>query len=123
MPIYTYKHPDKEEYMDVMQKMNDRHVYIDDDGVEWRRIWSVPSLSVGLNLDADSSQQFVDKTEGWTTGDMWDYSGELSEKRKSKRGYDHIGEAQEKKRQGEIDYYKEKNREKRLKGAANPPPL
>ena len=27
MPIYVYKHPEKEEYIEVLQGMNDEHVY------------------------------------------------------------------------------------------------
>ena len=77
--------------------------FIDDKGVEWERVWTAPTTSIGLQNDADSSQQFVDKTKGWSVGDMWDYSKEMSEKRKDKRGHDHIGDAHEKKRQKKID--------------------
>ena len=33
---------------------------------------------------------------------MWDYSKELSEKRKDKRGYDQVEKAYEKKREAEV---------------------
>ena len=109
MPLYLFKNPEREEYVEVHQKMKDKHVFIDDRGIEWERVWTAPTTSIGLQNDADSSQQFVDKTKGWSVGDMWDYSKEMSEKRKSKRGYDHIGEAHEKKRQKEVDSRKPSN--------------
>ena len=34
MPIYVYRHPEKEEYREVFQGMNDEHVY-SKDGVEF----------------------------------------------------------------------------------------
>ena len=108
MPIYLFKNPDNEEYVEVHQKMAENHVFIDDKGVEWERVWTAPTTSIGLQADSDSHQQFVNKTAGWSVGDMWDYSKEMSEKRKSKRGYDHIGEAHEKKRQQKIDAKKVK---------------
>ena len=110
MPIYLFKNPEREESVEVHQKMTEKHVFIDDRGIEWERVWTAPTTSIGLQNDADSPQQFVDKTKGWTTGDMWDYSKEMSEKRKSKRGYDHIGEAHEKKRQKQIDSRKPSNK-------------
>ena len=87
MPIYLFKNPDREEYVEVHQKMTDQHVFIDDKGTEWERVWTAPSTSIGLQNDADSHQQFV-----------------------GKRGYDHIGEAHENKRQKEIDSRKPSNK-------------
>ena len=92
--------------------MTEPHVFVDDTGLEWQRVFTTPTTSIGLKADMDSSQQFVDKTKGWSTGDMWDYSAEMSDKRKSKRGYDHIGEAHDKKRQAKIDSYKKSNKKK-----------
>ncbi len=98
MPIYIFKNPNNDTHVEVHQKMSDPHVFIDNEGVEWERIWTSPTTSVGMSSDPDSSQQFVDKTKGWAAGDMWDYSKELSEKRKSKRGDDHVERAYEKKK-------------------------
>ena len=98
MPIYIYKHPEKNEHIEVVQKMSDFHIYIDYDGLEWERVFTTPTTSIGLRSDVDSERQFVDKTKGWTTGDMWDYSKELSEKRKAKRGDDHVERAYDKKK-------------------------
>ena len=82
--------------------MADEHVYLDDDELQWERVFTAPAtISLGLISDVDSSSQFVNKTEGWTTGEMWDYSKELSERRKDKRGDDHVERAHNKKRSSE----------------------
>ena len=103
MPLYIFKNPNANEYVEVVQKMSDDHVFVDDSGLEWERVWTVPAATMGMNSDPDSSSQFVDKTIGWSVGEMWDYSKELSEKRESKRGHDHVKHAHETKRQSEID--------------------
>ena len=112
MPIYVFQHPEHPIVIEVSQSMNEPHVYVDDEGTEWNRVWTVPETAMGLDVDADSSKQFARKTEGWSTGDMWDYSKELSEKRKSKRGEDHIGHKHHTDRQSKIDSYKKKNKDK-----------
>ena len=115
MPIYIYQHPETDEYIEVIQKMNDDHVFTDDAGVKWNRVWVTPNAAMDTNANPDSSRQFVDKTKEWSVGEMWDYSAELGEKRKSKRGYDHVGEEHHNKRESEINFYREKNRKKRQK--------
>ena len=101
MPIYIFKNPNAEQYVEVLQSMKDDHVFIDDNGLEWQRVWTAPTTSMGLNSDPDSSRQFVDKTKNWSVGEMWDYSRELSEKRKAKRGDDHVERAYDKKKSDE----------------------
>ena len=103
MPVYIFKNPNREEYVEVVQKMTDDHVFIDDSGVEWERVWTAPTTSIGLEADADSAGAFVRKTAGWNTGDMWDYSKELSEKRRSKRGYAHVKNEHESAREKKIN--------------------
>jgi hypothetical protein len=93
--------------------MKEPHVYIDADGVEWRRVWATPNASMGMNSDPDSASQFKDKTKNYSLGDMWDYSAELKEKRVSKRGHDHIGASHDKKRQSKIDSHKPTNKKKK----------
>ena len=39
MPLYTYEHPETEEQIDLIQSMNEEHVYIDSKGVEWKRVF------------------------------------------------------------------------------------
>ena len=51
MPIYIFKNPETNETIEVIQRMRDKHVYVDDNGVEWKRVW-VPST---INVDGTSS--------------------------------------------------------------------
>ena len=82
MPIYIYKNPKKEEYLEIVQGINEPHEYIKD-GIFWERQFSVPNMSVGSKIDPFSSRQFVEKTGNMrgNWGDMMDASKELSEKR------------------------------------------
>ena len=87
MPIYVYKHPEKEEYIEVLQGMNDKHKYEQDD-LEWERVFLAPNASIDSSVDPFNGRQFVDSTAAkkGTMGDMMDYSKELSEKRADKNG-------------------------------------
>ena len=87
MPIYVYKHPEKEEYIEVLQGMNDEHAY-EQDGLAWERVFLAPNASIDSDVDPFSGRQFVDTTAAkkGTMGDMMDYSKELSMKRASKNG-------------------------------------
>ena len=38
MPLYTYEHPETGETLDVVQGMNDEHVYVSEDGIKWNRV-------------------------------------------------------------------------------------
>ena len=87
MPIYVYKHPDDEEYREVLQGMNDEHVY-EEGGVEWKRVLTSPNVSIDNSIDPFDNQQFIDATynKKGTVGDMMDLSAELSAKRAEKAG-------------------------------------
>tara|TARA_Y100000401_G_scaffold48903_1_gene38034 strand:- start:4316 stop:4696 length:381 start_codon:yes stop_codon:yes gene_type:complete len=87
VPIYVYKHPEEELYEEVLQGMNDPHVF-SKDGVEWQRVFLSPNASISSNSDPFNSNAFLDKTANMkgTVGDMMDYSAELSEKRAEKSG-------------------------------------
>ena len=87
MPIYVYKHPEKEEYIEVLQGMNDEHVY-EQDGLAWERVFLAPNASIDSDVDPFNGRQFVDATAAkkGTMGDMLDYSKELSQKRASVNG-------------------------------------
>ena len=92
MPLYTYEHPETRETVDVLEKMNDIHIHIDKDGVEWRRIFHIPNASIDSQINPFDSKAFVDKTgagEG-KYGEMMDRSREMSQKRKDKLGYDPV---------------------------------
>ena len=85
MPVYIYKHPKKEEYIEVIQSMNEDHVYFDEDGLEWNREFTNPQLNCESNIDPFDNNAFIEKTGKMkgTYGDMIDLSSEMSEKRKS----------------------------------------
>jgi len=88
MPIYIYKSPNGEEYKEVVQTMAEDHVYFDSEGLEWKRVLTVPNASIDTSVDPYSSREFVEKTSNkkGTYGDMMDYSQELSHTRAEKNG-------------------------------------
>lgn len=88
MPIYIYKHPAKEEYTEVLQTMVEDHTHFDSDGLEWKRVFTVPNASIDTRIDPNNSTEFIRKTENknGTIGDMMDYSKELSHVRAEKNG-------------------------------------
>lgn len=88
MPIYIYKNPDTEEYKEVIQTMNEEHIYIDEFGLEWKRVFTVPHASIDTKDDAWDHNRFVEKTGKMkgTVGDALDYSAELSAKRAESNG-------------------------------------
>ena len=94
MPIYTYKHPEREDYIEVVQGMNDEHEYTDGSGTFWQRVFSVPQMSLDTQVDPYSENDYLKATENkkGTLGDMMDYSKELSQKRADKEGKDPIRE-------------------------------
>jgi len=68
--------------------MKDDHVYTDENGVAWDRVWVNPNTSIDTQIDPWSTKDFVDKTKnkGGTLGDLFDKSAELSRKRASENG-------------------------------------
>ena len=87
MPIYVYKHPQKEEYEEVLQGMNEEHIY-SKDGVEWERVFLAPNASISSDIDPFNANRYIEKTGKMkgTVGDMLDLSAELSEKRAAVNG-------------------------------------
>jgi hypothetical protein len=82
MPIYQYKNPETDEVIDVVQKMKDEHVYVDDNGLEWERVWMIPNASIDTHVDPFDSKKYLDSTrKNQSMGDMFDQARELSEKR------------------------------------------
>lgn len=92
MPLYTYEHPETGEMVELIQGMNDKHIHIDSDGVEWRRVFHIPQASIDSSIDPFSNQAFKEKTgqDKGTMGDIIDRSKEMSQRRKDKLGYDPI---------------------------------
>lgn len=57
MPTYIYEHPETKELIEVFQDMNAEHVYIDEKGIKWNRIFSPPTYSLkGSPLDFRSEK-------------------------------------------------------------------
>ena len=119
MPIYIYKHPDKEEYTEVFQGMNDEHNHFDEDGLEWKRIFTTPGMTIDTQVDPYSSSDYI-KTTGSKKGtveDLQKLSKELSQMRAQKDGIDPVKQkfyADHKKKtgrkhQGESKVYESKN--------------
>ena len=93
MPVYTYIHPKTEETIDIVQSVNDKHVYIDSKGVEWKRVFTVPEINTqGTLKSSASAKEFSEftKNKKGSLGDLWDQSKELSEKRKKIYGEDPV---------------------------------
>ena len=68
--------------------MSEDHVYTDDKGVQWKRVFQVPNAAIDSQIDHNSSTAFVDATRNkkGTYGDLLDKSRELSDKRAQERG-------------------------------------
>ena len=90
MPLYVFRHPEYPVTIEVLQSMKEPHVYFDDEGVEWVRVWEAPNTIIDSDINPDSAQEWEKKTQNkkMTLGDAWDKSKELSEKRVKKYGYD-----------------------------------
>jgi len=83
MPTYIYKHPNKEKYIEVIQSMNEDHVYFDENGLEWKREWINPQLNTTSSIDPWDNASFVNTTSNTkgNLGDLIDRSKEMSMKR------------------------------------------
>lgn len=88
MPIYIYQNPKTKEEIEIIQSMNEDHVYFDESGLEWKRVFTSSQLSTNGSIDPWSSNQFVEKTRSQkgTYGDLLDQSAELSQKRADQNG-------------------------------------
>lgn len=109
MPLYTFINPHTEEEIDVVQKMTEPHVYVDENGLEWKRKWTLPNAQIDADIDPFDSEAFTKKTSSQkgTMGDLWDQSKEMSQKRKDKLGYDPV-------KKKYLDDYSKKRKGKRL---------
>lgn len=98
MPIYIFEHPKTKKIIEIIQNMSEEHVYIDEKGVRWNRVFTKPQASIDTQIDANSSKEFVAKTakRGMTVGEMMDLSAELSDKRGGMTGKDEVRDRAEK---------------------------
>lgn len=82
MPIYTYEHPKTKKLIDIQQSMSEEHVFIDENGLKWNRVFYPTHFAFDTKLDPHDPRAFVKKTEkGGTLGDIMDLSKEMSERR------------------------------------------
>ena len=90
--VYSFIHPDSEEVKELDQKMSEPHVYIDENGIEWKRVFTPLNFTVDGRVNPMSSKEFVEKvtTKGNTVGDVQDMAKEMSQKRVDKYGHDPI---------------------------------
>ena len=87
MPRYIFQHPETEEVIELIQTMNEDHVYIDSSGLKWNRLFTPPQMNFDVKCDPNSAKDFAKVTEKpGTIGDLWDRSAELSAKRADKNG-------------------------------------
>lgn len=88
MPIYIYQNPITEEYIELVQSMNDEHKYIDEKGLEWKRVFIASQLRTDSSINPWDKNDFIEKTKDvkGSYGDMLDRSSELSEKRAEQNG-------------------------------------
>lgn len=114
MPIYQFKHPYKDEVVELVQSMNESHVYVDEHGVEWERVWTIPNAAIDSQNDG-TEEGFMKHTQNkkGTVGDLWNASKEASEKRIQKYGHDKVKEKNDK------EYSKKR---KGMKRRGTPPP-
>ncbi len=105
MPLYTYENPNTEETIEIIQSMKDDHIYVDEDGLKWNRVFHSPEASIDSSIDPFSNKAFKEKTGAskGTVGEIMDRSKEMSQRRKDKLGYDPV-------QQKYFKEYKEKRR-------------
>jgi hypothetical protein len=60
MPSYDFKHPEKEEYIELFFSMNEEKTYVDEEGVEWKRVFSSPNVNA-TNRSYDPSKPIYDE--------------------------------------------------------------
>ena len=54
MPIYVFENPNTGETVEVVQKMTDEHSHVDENDLEWNRVWSPSNLDTTGTIDPDS---------------------------------------------------------------------
>jgi len=91
MPVYLFKNPKNGKVKEIVQSMNENHVYFED-GIQWERVFTIPQSNIDTQIDPFSESEFKNKTSGKreTLGDLMDRSKELSEKRQRAAGTDPV---------------------------------
>ncbi len=87
MPLYSFQHPTTGKIRDEYFGMNDKKIFIDEKGVEWKRVWTVPNAAIDTQIDPNNPKDFIRATnKPGTLGQMQDRSAELSHKRADRNG-------------------------------------
>jgi hypothetical protein len=88
MGLYLYCNPkDENEIVEVIQSVHDKHEYFDENGVEWQRVFTIPTASISTKIDPFDGRKFVEKTSTRDSlGSIMDRSREMSEKRSDLNG-------------------------------------
>ncbi len=88
MPLYVYQNPKTSEYIEVLQSMKEEHIYIDENGLKWDRVFLGAEISSTKICDPWSNSDFVNQTKNMkgTVGDLMDKSKEMSEMRAKESG-------------------------------------
>ena len=58
MPIYLYEHPETKEVLEIMQGMEEDHVYIDESGTKWVRLFTSPNANFDTQVDPFSQADY-----------------------------------------------------------------
>jgi len=83
--IYSYRHPSTGEVKDVAQGVSEEHRYVDEDGLQWERVFSTLTPIIAAN--PNSLKDFVEKTNKKSTvGEVWDRAQDLSNRRAQQNG-------------------------------------
>ena len=87
MPMYIFENPNTGECIEIFFHMNDDKVYIDEQGLEWNRVFTSSQISSN-SMDPWDNNSFVNQTKNMkgTVGDLLDASNEMSEKRAESNG-------------------------------------
>lgn len=101
--VYSYRNPVTGEIIDVVQGVDDEHRYVDENGLEYTRVFYAPNISIDSSPDITSREGFLKYTSNkkGTLGDLIEKSAEASEIRKSRLGFDPV-------RQKKYDEYRKK---------------
>jgi len=100
MPMmYQFFNPETDEVREEFQGMKQPHVYTDENGLAWKRLYTPHSVGANTKCDPFSSKQFVEKTrdKNLSVGDLWDMSADLAIQRENKTGHDPVKEKHDKK--------------------------
>ncbi len=94
MPLYEFINDKTGERKQIIMGMNDEHVYKDDSGYQWTRVFFAPNAAVDTKIDPFSARDFSEKTgrKKGSIGNIWDEAQEASHKREKIIGIDPVKE-------------------------------